>query len=192
MLYGGILVAGGGLKSWEPKCGRKVTRYRRKWKGIRKPTNSIPSFHRWGDWALNALPEVMQLISGGVRSLIPVQDFPSISWRQTTEFCLKWHALRSPHHESERDWWGGWSSLFGGRKYLFLRLHSHPLRNVWVNASLWSLWTVSVETGRDPKVEFFYTVVLWRQTELINWTQSPDWGHSQNDFAAEHVVPDED
>lgn len=96
MLSGGILAVGGGLRSCEPKCGRKVTPYRREWKGIRKPSNSIPSFHRWGDWALNALPEVTQLVSGGIRSPIPVQCSSSISWRQTTQFCFKWHCSQVP------------------------------------------------------------------------------------------------
>lgn len=95
MLYGGILVVRGGLRSCEPKCGRKVT-HCRKWKGIRKPSNSIPSFYRWGDWALKALLEVTQLVSGGVRSLIPVQCSSSLSWRQTTQFCLKCHYSQVP------------------------------------------------------------------------------------------------
>lgn len=54
------------------------------------------------------------------------------------------------------------------------------------------MWSVSVEIGRDHKIESSYIALLWRKIVLINWTQSPGWGHSQNDFVAEHVVPDVD
>lgn len=191
MPYGGILPAREGLRICKPQCGRMMTNYCRDWKGIRRAANSIPSFYGWGDWALSALPKVIQLVSSGVRSLIPVQCLSSTSWRQTTQFCLKWHCSQVPATmQSEQDWWGGWSSLFGSRKCLSLRPHSLSVSNVWVNASVWS---VSVETGREHKIySHTYIVLQWRQILLINWTPSPGWGHSQNDFAAECVTPDED
>lgn len=76
--------------------GRMMTNYCRNWKGIRQAANSIPSFYGWGDWAPRALPKVIQLVSAGVRSLIPAPCLSSISWRQTTQFCLKWHGSQVP------------------------------------------------------------------------------------------------
>lgn len=189
MLYGGILVARSGLGNCEPKCGRKRTHYCRNWKGIRKSSILIPLFNGWGDWALNALPKSHSSLVVGSGPWFQCNAFLLYHEDKLPNFAWTGTALRFLNDAKWAGWWGGRSSLFGTRKCLSLRLHNHLLKNVWVNASP---WTVSGEIGKDPKVESSYTFLLWRQIVLINWTQSPGWGHSQSDFTAAHVVSEED
>lgn len=160
------------LRSCEPKYGRMKTNYCRNWEGInetiqfdllilrmRRLSPRLPSYKWWGQVPDSCAGLFLQIMKTNY-AILPKMALLS----------------GSSHMQSERDWWGGWSSLSGSS-------------NVWVKASERS---VSVEIGRDHKIEPSCTALLWRQVVLINWTLSPSWGRSQNDFVAEHVVPDED